>query len=146
MADTRQFATQALVSEKYLVDTEQNIEPEVKQPARRVKPRRLGFEQTMRWLTVLVPVMLITAAGGLYWLNRESIGSTVGELGMRRSAIDLLLWAGGSKQTFNGALSDRLERAQRDSAYQFDEMKPAFETEFDDVDFQNVTDSWNIAR
>jgi hypothetical protein len=143
MADERQFATQELVSARYLADAEQDIQSEGEQPARRVRTRRSGMEQAVRWLTALVPIMLISAAGGLYWLNRASIESTAGELNQRRSVIDLLLWAGGSKQTFHGALSDRLERAQRDSAYQFDEMKPAFETEFDDVDWQNFSQSWN---
>jgi hypothetical protein len=142
MADARQFATQELVSARYLADVEQDVEPEVEQPSRRVRPRRSGMEQAARWLTALVPIMLIAAAGGLYWLKRESIGSTADELNKRRSVVDLLLWAGGSKQTFHSALSDRLEKAQRDSAFQFDE-KPAFETEFDDVDWQNFSQSWN---
>jgi hypothetical protein len=141
MADERRFGTQELVSARYLANVEQNIEPEAEQPTR--PTRRSGLEQTVRWLTPLVPVLLIAAAGGLYWLNRASIASTAGELNSRRSAIDLLLWAGGSKQTFHGALSDRLERAQRDAAYQFDEMKPAYDTEFEDVDWQNFSQSWN---
>jgi hypothetical protein len=141
MADERRFATQELVSARYLANAEQEIEPEVEQPAR--PTRRSGLEQTARWLTPLVPVLLIAAAGGLYWLNRASIESSAGELNQRRSVIDVLLWAGGSKQTFHSALSDRLERAQRDSAYQFDEMKPAFETKFDDVDWENFSQSWN---
>jgi hypothetical protein len=142
MADERQFGTQELFSARYLAEAEQNAEPEVEQPARRVQPQRSGMEQTVRWLTTLVPLLLITAAGGLYWLNRDSIASTAGELNSRRSVFDLLLWAGGSDETFNSALSDRLERARRDSAFQFDQ-KPAFETEFDDVDFENLTNSWN---
>jgi hypothetical protein len=143
MADERQFATQELYSARYLENVEQNVEPEVEQPARRVQPQRSGLEQTVRRLRLLVPVMLIVAAGGLYWLNRASLASTAGELNKRRSVVDLLLWAGGSDQTFNGALSDRLERAQRDSAFQFD-SKPAFETEFEDADFENLTNSWNF--
>jgi hypothetical protein len=146
MADARQFGTQKLVSEKYLINRDENIDPEGEEPARPMQPRPSGFEQTVRWLTVLVPLMLFAAVGGLYWLNRASLGSTAGEFNKRRCAIDLLLWAGGSKQTFHGALSDRLERAQRDSAFQFDDMKPAFKTEFEDVDLQNVTQSWNVNR
>lgn len=143
MADERQYGTQELVSARYLDDAKENVEPEVDEPARRAPPQRSGLEQTVRRLTVLVPIMLITAAGGLYWLNRASLASTAGELNKRRSVVDLLLWAGGSEQTFNGALSDRLERARRDSAFQFDD-KPAFETEFDDADFENLTNSWNF--
>jgi len=143
MADERQFATQELFSAKYLADAEQHVEPEVEQPARRARPQRSGLEQMVRWLTALVPVVLIAVAGGLYWLNRQSIASSAGELNRRRSVVDMLLWAGGSEQTFNGALSDRLERARRDSAFQFDD-KPAFETEFDDADFENLTNSWNF--
>jgi hypothetical protein len=143
MADDRRFGTQEPFSARYLAHAEPNIEGEVDEPARLVRPRRSGMEQAVRWLTTLVPIMLIAAAGGLYWLNRTSIESTAGELNQRRSAIDLLLWASGSQQTFHGALSDRLERAQRDSAFQFDEMKPAFKTEFEDVDWQNFSQSWN---
>jgi hypothetical protein len=143
MADERQLGTQELFSARYLADAEQNVDPEVEEPARRTQPQRSGLEQTVRSLTLFVPLLLITAAGGLYWLNRESISSTAGDLNKRRSVVDLLLWAGGSKQTFNGALSDRLERARRDSAFQFDD-KPAFETEFKDVDFENLTNSWNF--
>jgi hypothetical protein len=143
MADERQFGTQELFSARYMADAEQNVEPEVEEPARRARPQRSGPEQMVRWLTLLVPVMLIAAAGGLYWLNRDSISSTAGELNRRRSVFDLLLWAGGSEETFQSALSDRLERARRDSAFQFDQ-KPAFETEFDDADFENLTNSWNF--
>jgi hypothetical protein len=143
MADERQLGTQELFSARYLADAEQNVEPEVEEPARRAQPQRSGLEQTVRTMTLLVPVLLITAAGGLYWLNRASISSTAGELNKRRSVVDLLLWAGGSNQTFNSALSDRLERAKRDSPFQFD-AKPAFETEFDDADFENLTNSWNF--
>jgi hypothetical protein len=143
MADERQFGTQELVSARYLADADENVEPEVDEPARRAQPQRSGLEQTVRRLTLLVPVMLIAAAGGLYWLNRASLADTAGDLNRRRSVVDLLLWAGGSEQTFNGALSDRLERARRDSAFQFDQ-KPAFETEFNDADFENLTNSWNF--
>ena len=90
--------------------------------------------------------MIVAAAGGLYWQNRASIASTAGELKNRHSVVDLLLWASGSKKTFNQALGDSLERAQRDSAFQFDQTKPAFKTEFDNVDFQNRTQSWNGKR
>jgi hypothetical protein len=143
MSDERQFGTQELVSARYLDEAAQNIESEVEQPVRRVQRQRSGMEQTVRWLAALVPLLLITAAGGLYWLNRESIASTAGELNRRRSVFDLLLWAGGSDETFHSALSDRLEQARRDSAFQFDD-KPAFETEFDDADFENLTNSWNF--
>ncbi len=142
MANERQFGTQELVSARFFADAEQNVEPEVEQPARRNEPQRSGLEQAVRRLTLFVPVMLIAAAGGLYWLNRASLASTAGELNSRRSVVDLLLWAGGSEQTFHGALSDRLEKARRDSAFQF-EQKPAFETEFDDVDLQNLSEAWN---
>jgi hypothetical protein len=142
MSDERQFGTQELYSARYLASAEQNIEPEVEEPARRVQPQRSGLEQMVRWLTPLVPVMLIAAAGGLYWLNRASIADSAGELNRRRSVVDLLLWAGGSEETFQSALSDRLEQARRDSAFQFDD-KPAFETEFDDVDFENLSNAWN---
>jgi hypothetical protein len=142
MADERQFGTQELYSARYLAEADENVEPEVEQPVRRAQPQRSGMEQTVRWLTSLVPIMLIVAAGGLYWLNRDSISSTAGELNRRRSVFDLLLWAGGSDETFNSALSNRLEEARRNSAFDFDN-KPAFETEFDDVDFENLTNSWN---
>jgi hypothetical protein len=143
MANERQFGCQELISARYLVDAEDNAEPLVEQPTRRAQPQRSGLEQKVRLLTIIVPIMLISAVGGLYWLNRASISSTAGELNERRSVVDLLLWAGGSKQTFHGALSDRLERAQRDSAFQFDEVKPAYKTEFDDVDWQNFSPAWN---
>jgi hypothetical protein len=96
----------------------------------------------VRWLTPLVIVMLVAAGGGLYWLNRASIASTAGEFNNRRSAVDLLLWASGSKKTFSQGLSDTLKRAQRDSAFPIDQ-KPAFKTEFENVDFQNLSQSWN---
>src|SRR6476619_5829368 len=139
MADERQFGMQELASAKYLVQTEESAEPQLEAPAGRVRPRRSGLENTIRWLTPLVILMLVAAGGGLYWQNRASIAAKAGDLKNRRCVVDLLLWAGGSKKTFNQALGDRLKRAQRDSAYQFDQTKPAFKTEFDHVDFQNVT-------
>jgi len=54
----------------------------------------------------------------------------------------VVLWAFGSKQTFNGALSESLKRAQRDMAYQVD-MKPKFKTEFEGADFHNLSEAWN---
>jgi len=143
MDDTRQFGARELFSARYLINADENIEPEVGEAAPRVARRRSGLEQAVRWLTPLVAFMLIGAGGGLYWLNRASIASTAGELKKRRCAVDLLLWASGSKQTFKRALSDSLKKAQRDSFYQFDQMKPAFKTEFDGVDFQNLSEVWN---
>jgi hypothetical protein len=90
----------------------------------------------VRWLTPLVIVMLVAAGGGIYWQNRASISSTAGELKNRRSAVDLLLWASGSKKTFQQGLTDTLKRAQRDSAFPSDQMKPAFKTEFENVTFR----------
>lgn len=143
MADDCHLFTQELSSAKYLVDAdvEEPMEPVFAEPA--APPRRSGLEQTIRWLTPLVVVMLVTAAGGLYWQNRASIASTAGELKQRRCAFDLLLWASGSKKTFNQGISDSLRRAQRDSAFQFDDSKPAFKSEFDGVDFSNLSEAWN---
>jgi hypothetical protein len=143
MADAREFGTQELVSARYLANTEEGNEPYTEQLAPRVQAGHSGLEQTVRWLTPIVVIMLVTAGGGLYWQNRANIASTAGELKKRRCAVDLLLWASGSKQTFNGALSDSLKRAQRDSAYQFDQTKPAFKTQFDGVDFQDLSEAWN---
>ena len=89
--------------------------------------------------------MMVAAAGGLYWQNRTAIASKAGDLKGRRSIVDVLLWAGGSKKTFNQVLKDRLDQAQRDSAYQFDHAKPAFKSEFENVDFSNLSNSWNGA-
>src|SRR5262245_48323131 len=114
MADAREFGTQELVSARYLVETQEDIAPAVNEPSHRARASRSGLEQAIRCLTTLVPIILIAAAGGLYWLNRDAISSKAGELKGRRSVVDLVLWASGSKQTFNGALSDRLERARRD--------------------------------
>jgi hypothetical protein len=142
MADERQFGVQELASARYLVQAEEIAEPEVEAPVGRVRPRRSGLENTMHWLTPLVIFMLVAAGGGIYWQNRASIASTAGELKNRRSAVDLLLWASGSKKTFQQGLSDTLKRAQRDSAFPIDQ-KPAFKTEFENVDFQNLSQSWN---
>jgi hypothetical protein len=143
MADERQFGLQELASAKYLVQTEEIAEPEIEAPARRVRPRQSGLENTIRWLTPLVIIMLVAAGGGLYWQNRASIASKAGDLKNRRCVVDLLLWAGGSKKTFNQILGDRLKRAQRDSAFPIDGTKPAFKSEFDHIDFQNLPQAWN---
>jgi hypothetical protein len=145
MADERQFGTQELISAKYLAAAESEAEQEVEQPVRRAKPRRSKLEQTVRWLTPLVLLMMTSAVGGLYWLNRASIASTAREFNKRRCGIDLLFWASGSKETFNSALSKRIEKAHRDSAFKFDE-KPAFKTEFDNVDLGNLSQAWNGGR
>ena len=142
MADERQFGMQELTSAKYLVQTEESAEPGVETPAGRVLPRRSGLENAVRWLTPLVILMLVAAGGGMYWQNRASIAAKAGDLKNRRCVVDLLLWAGGSKKTFNQALGDKLKQAQRDSAFQFD-SKPAFKSEFENVDFSNLSNSWN---
>jgi hypothetical protein len=141
MADERQFGVQELASVRYLIEAEEIAEPEVDVPAVRVR-QRSGLENAVRWLTPLVIIMLVAAGGGIYWQNRASIASTAGELKNRRSAVDLLLWVGGSKKTFSQGLSDTLKRAQRDSAFPIDQ-KPTFKTEFENVDFQNLSQSWN---
>ncbi len=143
MAEERQFGTQELFSARYLDNAVERIEPEGSETARSAQLRRSGLEQTVRLITPIVILMLIAAAGGLYWVNRESIASSAAELKKRHCAVDVLLWASGSKQTFSSALSDKLKKAQRDSAYQFEQAKPAFKTEFDGVDFQNLSQSWN---
>jgi hypothetical protein len=142
MADERQFGVQELASAKYLVQTEESAEPEVEAPAGRVRPRRSGLENTVRWLTPLVILMLVAAGGGMYWQNRASIASKAGDLKNRRCVVDLVLWAAGSKKTFNQALGDKLKQAQRDSDFRFD-AKPAFKSEFENVDFSNLSNSWN---
>jgi hypothetical protein len=142
MADAREFGTQELVSAKYLANIDENIDSEVDAQDCQTQSRRSGLEQTVRWLTPLVVVMLVFAAGGIYWLNRAAIASKAGDLKNRHCAVDLVLWAFGSKQTFNSALSEKLKQAQRDPAYQI-EMKPPFKTEFDGADFHNLSESWN---
>lgn len=143
MGDERSFGVQELASARYLVDVEEGAEAEVDVPVGRVRPRRSGLENVMRWLTPLVIVMLVVAGGGIYWQNRAAIASKAGDLKNRRSAVDLVLWASGSKKTFGQGLQDTLKRAQRDSAFPTDQMKPAFKTEFDNVDFSNLSQSWN---
>jgi hypothetical protein len=143
MGDERSFGVQELASARYLVEAEESAEAEVEVPAGRVRPRRSGLENVVRWLTPVVIVMLVTAGGGLYWFNCASIASTAVEFKNRRSGVDMLLWASGSKKTFNQGLGDTLKRAQRDSAFPNDQMKPAFKTEFDNVDFSNLSQSWN---
>ena len=56
----------------------------------------------------------------------------------------MLLFVSGSKETFSSALKKRLDEAQRDSAFQFD--KSNFKTEFDNIDFQNMSQAWNAKR
>jgi hypothetical protein len=142
MADERQFGMQELASAKYLLQTDESAEPEVEAAAGRVRPPRSGLENAVRWLTPLVIVMLVAAAGGMYWQNRASIASKARDLKNRRCVVDLVLWAGGSKKTFNQVLGDRIKQAQRDSAFQFD-AKPAFKSQFENVDFSNLSNSWN---
>src|SRR5262245_41110134 len=139
MPDDRELFTQDLDSARYLVGSDEMVEPEVEQPARRVKARQSGAEQTVRLLSIFVFVFMLAAAGGLYWQNRQSIASGAKNFKKHSTCgVDLLLWAGGSKKTFNEALSDRIQQAQRDSAYQFDQMKSPFKTEFDHIDFQSM--------
>jgi hypothetical protein len=145
MADERQFGTQELVSAKYFVQPDESDEPQVEESVRRAPPRRSGLENTVRLLTPLVIIMLVAAAGGVYWQNRSSIASKARDLKGRRCVVDWVFWACGSKTTFNKALSDRIERAQRDSAFQFDHAKSPFKSEFENVDFSNLTNSWNGA-
>jgi len=143
MGDERSFGVQELDSARYLAQAEESAEPEVELPVGRARARqRSGLENVMRWLTPLVIVMLVAAGGGIYWQNRAAIASKAGELKGRRSAVDLLLWAGGSKKTFKQGITDALKRAQRDSAFPIDQ-KPAFKTEFENVDFSNLSNSWN---
>jgi hypothetical protein len=145
MADARPFGTQELISVRYLTDSDGDIETQTGELARRVPPPRSGPEQIVRWLTLLVIGMLALAAGGIFWLHRASLASAANDLKGRHSAVDVMLWASGSKQTFNGALSDTIKRAQRDSAYQLDQMKP-IKTEFDGVDLHNLSPTWNQDR
>src|SRR5262245_54990917 len=67
MADAREYGTQELFSARYLVESEEDIAPAVGEPSQRVRASRSGLEQAIRCLTMLVPILLIAAAGGLYW-------------------------------------------------------------------------------
>jgi len=144
MSDDCELFTEELDSARYLVNSEETVESEVEQPARRVKSRQSGAEQTLRLLTMCVFVFLLAAAGGLFWQNRESLASGAKNFKKHSTCgVDLLLWAGGSKKTFSEGLSDRLKQAQRDSAFQFD--KSPFKSEFDQIDFQSMSQKWNSA-
>jgi hypothetical protein len=144
MADEREFRVQGLTSAACLEQSDEGIGPDVE--AVRVRPPEAGIESITRWFAAFVMIMLLSATGGLCWQHRTSIATSVGELKNRRSAVDLILWASGSKKTFNEALADRLKQAQRDSVFPSDQTKPAFKTEFDHVDFQNLSQAWNGKR
>jgi hypothetical protein len=145
MADERQFGTQDLVSAKYLVNAEEAVDTEDELPGRRAQPSRCRLEQVVRVLTLVVIIMLLTAAGGLVWLNRKSVAESAKQFRQHSSSgMDLLLWASGSKKTFSQALSERISRAQQDSAFQFDQ-KPAIKTHFDGVEFGNLTNAGNVS-
>ena len=103
-------------------------------------------DQIMRRLAAFVIVMLLASAGGLCWLHRASIASSANDLSKRRSVVDVVLWASGSKETFNRALSKGLDKAQADTEYQFQQTKPKFKSQFDGVDFSNLSDAWNGKR
>jgi hypothetical protein len=144
MPDDHELFTQELDSARYFVNSEEAAEPEVEQSARRPKPRQSGLEQTTRLLSIFVFVVMLAAAGGLYWQNRAGIASQAKNLKKHSTCgFDLLLWASGSKKTFSEGLSDRLKQAQRDTAYQLEQMKPADKTEFQNVDFHDLSDTWN---
>ena len=143
MADERKFGTQELVSAKYLIGVEDTVRPGAELAIRRVRPKQSGIEQAMRFVTPVVIVMLVVAAGGLFWLKSALIAGSATQFGQHSSSgVDLLLWMSGSNKTFNQALSDRISRAQRDSAFQFDQ-KAAFKSEFDGVDLGNLSNAWN---
>src|SRR5262245_40568721 len=145
MPDERQFCTQELASAKYLASVEENAEPEIEQPVRRARPKQSGLEQFVRWITPVVIISMIGAAGGLYWKNRESIESGAGRFRERTSSpVDFALWLGGSKKTFKEAFSEAITKAQKDSAYQFDAKKPLFDSNFEPINFDNIWGtSWN---
>lgn len=144
MSDDHELFTQELDSARYLINSGEPADPEVEQPARRSKPRQSGLEHTTRLLSIFVFVFMLAAAGGLYWQNRAAIASGTKNFKKHSTCgFDLLLWASGSKKTFSEGLSDRLKQAQRDTAYELDQMKPAYKTEFQNVDFQNLSDKWN---
>ena len=143
MADDNQFGMQELASARYMVHADESIGSAVEATEACAAAPATGIENTFRWVTTLVILMLMGTVGGLCWQKRASIASSFGELKKRNSAVDVLLWAGGSKKTFKEGFSDMLNRSQRDSAFPIDQKKPAFKTEFDNVDFQNLSQSWN---
>src|SRR3954468_7528234 len=106
MADEREFGDQELASAKYLMTTEEKTVPEVDESVQVVQLRRSGLEQMVRCLTPFVVVMLLSTAGGLYWLNRATFAAKAGDLKNRQCVVGVVLWAFGSKQTFNGAVSE----------------------------------------
>src|SRR5262245_45276131 len=109
MAEDREFFAQELVSARYLVQSNEDTEPEIERPVGRQRPNRTGLEQAVRWMSAFVFIFVVAAAGGLYWQNRASIASSGRELRRHStSAFDLLLWASGSKKTFKDAITDKL--------------------------------------
>src|SRR5262245_39074322 len=142
MADDRQTFTQELVSAKYLVESPEPVEPETLRPVRRAAPPSSGLEQAMRWISPLVLFMLLAAGIGLYFKKEDSIRAGVDRFSERTSnPIDLVLWFGGSKQTFREGFESTLQDAQRSAQADFERMQseqPKFK--FDVGDFENA---WN---
>lgn len=97
-------------------------------------------ERATRYLSAAVLLLLISAGGGLCWQHRQAIISSAAELKKHSSsALDLVMWAKGSKKTFSEALTDRLSEPVFDAS----KMKPAYKTEFSNVDLQNLSSAWN---
>jgi hypothetical protein len=97
-------------------------------------------ERATRYMSTVVLLLLIATCGGLCWQYRQAIKSSVAQFKKHNSSgLDLVVWGIGSKKTFNEAFTDRL----REPSFDTSQMKPAYKTEFSNVDLQNLSSAWN---
>jgi hypothetical protein len=120
--DYTQPSGQSLSTAK-LFDESQRQEDGFAAPAFEVPRDNRSWEKSLRWVSPLVAVMLGAAVGLTVWKHKDSLAATSREARERaRNPIDLLMWFAGSDKT----VADVVKEAQRRSATQFEEMKPAY--------------------
>jgi len=120
MPDESTNYTQQLSSAKYYYEAHQ-AEAGAAEPLQDQPREQPSFEGMFRWISPLVGVMLLVAVGAVTWKHRQSLADTAGVARERGSnPIDLLMWISGSDKTFKDVVTD----AQRQSAAQFENMKP----------------------
>jgi hypothetical protein len=149
MADNHQLFMQELVSAKYF--TEPLTSLEVATATRGVTAggvpfrcsgmvtRRSNAERTFSWLSKLVSVALLVAAGAWLWLNQATLSTGASHLRQRTSSpFDFIVWLCGSKHTFKESLIEATSRPIPG----LENMKAADSVDnFEYVDFSNLTAS-----
>jgi hypothetical protein len=121
MPDGSTNYSQHLSTAKYYFEAQQADSGAEQQ--RELERDRPSWDKSLRWVSALVGVMLLTAIGAVTWKHRQSLVKTASGARERSfNPVQIVLWATGAERR----ISDAVVESQRQAAAQFDEFRPVY--------------------